>query len=135
MNLHDVGQKCAQMGMTDSVISAINRVRLHALKDVVGYLAMDSHRVAIDHGFDYNNKSQQYALFHSEVSEAFETLRNPGEPSEKIAGFTNEEEELADVVLRILGYSHAHGLRTIEAMFHKNEYNRQRPYKHGGKKF
>lgn len=116
-------------------VAAVNRIRLYALKDVLGYLQWDAHTIARDHGFNYDDKSQQYALFHSEVSEAFETLRNPGVVSDKIPGFTHEEEELADVILRILGYSQAHGLRTIEAMFHKNEYNRNRPYKHGGKQF
>lgn len=115
---------------------AYAEVRKYALKDILGYLAMDAHNIARDHGFTYDNKDQQYALFHSEVSEGFETLRGPpGFCSSKIPDFTAEEEELADVVLRILGYSHAHGLRIAEAMFAKNEYNRTRPYKHGGKKF
>ena len=108
-------------------------LRTMALKDSIDYLSADAHRIALDHGFDYRDQSRYYALFHSEVSEAFEAFRAGNPLSEKIPGFTQEEEELADVVLRILGYGHAHQLRIAEAMFAKNEYNRHRPYKHGKK--
>lgn len=72
---------------------------------------------------------------HSELSEALEALRNGDPPSEKIEGFTSQEEELADTIIRILEYCHVHNLRIGEAILAKASYNDDRPYKHGDKKF
>lgn len=75
------------------------------------------------------------ALVHSEVSEAFEEYRNDngmfyvkdGKP-EGIAV------ELIDAVIRILDYLASEGVDIDTVMQMKHEYNKERPYRHGGKK-
>ena len=74
------------------------------------------------------------ALVHSELSEALEADRCAA-VSDKIKGFEGTEEELADAVIRIMDIA-AHGrLRLVEAIEAKMEYNKTRPFRHGGKKF
>ena len=75
------------------------------------------------------------ALMHSELSEALEALRKGNPESEKIPGFSQVEEELADVVIRIMDYSQAKGLNLGGAILEKAQYNTGREYKHGGKEF
>lgn len=72
------------------------------------------------------------ALMHCEVSEA---VIGYTRPSEKIPGFSCEEEELADVILRIMDYAGLKKLRIAEAVVAKHNHNCSRPYRHGGCKF
>lgn len=66
------------------------------------------------------------ALVHSEVSEALEGFRKGDR--------ANVAEELADTVIRILSITDGMGI-DIEAEIEKKlEKNRQRGYKHGGKR-
>jgi len=75
------------------------------------------------------------ALIQSEVSEALEAWREGNPMSEKTPEFSLLEEELADVVLRIMHLSYRMKLRLPEAMIAKDRYNRTRPLKHGNKLF
>lgn len=74
------------------------------------------------------------ALMHSELSEALEAARHNAD-SDKIPGFTGIEEELSDVIIRIMDASSHHGWRVARAILAKMEYNRTRTHRHGGKKF
>lgn len=65
-------------------------------------------------------------LVHSEVSEALEALRLGDEE--------NFAEELADVIIRVLHLAHGLGMDMDQAVASKVERNRQREYKHGGKR-
>lgn len=75
------------------------------------------------------------ALIHSELSEALEALRKHNPHSEKIPEFSGLEEELADVVIRIMDYAGGFGLRVPEAILAKVAFNRTRPHRHGDKAF
>lgn len=83
---------------------------------------------------DTRHKGLLVALIHSEVSELLEAVRKPGQ-SEHIPAFTGEEEEAADVIIRLLDYADSFGLRIAEAVMAKMQYNESRPMMHGGKKF
>lgn len=76
------------------------------------------------------------ALIHEEVSESLRALRNGGRQySEKIPNFLEIEEELADVVIRIMDFAQKRGWRVGEAIVAKTAFNEKRPYRHGGKAF
>jgi len=64
---------------------------------------------------------------HLELSEAFQEYRNQ-------SAATKIENELADVVIRIMGYCYRMGFELEKSILRKNEYNRTRPFKHGGKR-
>jgi len=86
------------------------------------------------------NIAEQLANMHTELSEAWEELRNnhgiteiyynEGNP-EKPEGFPVE---LADCVIRILDTCEAYGIDLEEVIMLKHRYNVTRPYRHGGKK-
>ena len=66
------------------------------------------------------------ALIHSEVSEALEAFRN-NDPK-------NFEEELADIIIRVLDCAGGLGFDLEAAVRLKMEKNRKRPFRHGGKR-
>lgn len=68
------------------------------------------------------------ALIHSEVSEALEADRK-GYGKDKVA------EELADVIIRVMDTAAAHGLDLTGALFRKMAINKDRAYRHGGRKY
>lgn len=119
-------------------------------------LAKEVHENAVAHGWWKKEPSfgDIISLCHSELSEALEEYRagkdeiyyrctrngniahvcdgvcppcNYGQP-EGIAI------ELADCILRILDYCGHAGIDIDEAIALKHEYNKTRPYKHGGKR-
>ena len=102
-------------------------------------VAENATRIAKEHGWIVKDtpedKAVKIVLMHSELSEALEAVRQGNPQSEKIPEFTLLEEELADVVLRIMNFGGQLGLRISEAIIAKDEYNNNRPYKHGGKAF
>lgn len=98
-------------------------------------LAQDVHQIAVEHGWweTDRNDGEMIALMHSELSEALEALRHGDPPDDHIPEFTGTEAEFADVIIRIMDMAAARGLLVPEAIAAKIEYNRTRPYKHGGK--
>lgn len=111
---------------------------LDALEDILQDAPMDG--VAKSAAMDLiqklgkRNKGEMIALKHSELSEMLEATRDVENPqSVKIPGFTLEEEELADLMIRALDYAHQHELRIGAAIVAKHKYNTGRPYKHGRK--
>jgi NTP pyrophosphatase (non-canonical NTP hydrolase) len=77
------------------------------------------------------NDAEAIALMHSELSEALEALRHGNPPSEHIPAFSAVEEEMADVVIRVMDFCAGRGLRLGEAIIAKHEFNFTRPHKHG----
>lgn len=75
-------------------------------------------------------KAQKLALVTTETSEQVEAVRKPDTES-GLPGFSNEEEEAADQVIRILDYCAQYNLRIGEAIMAKMAVNEGRPYKHG----
>lgn len=79
-----------------------------------------------------SNPAEKLALIHAEVSEVLEELRKlDEEPSTKIPPFLAVEEELADVLIRLLDFADEYRYRIAEAALAKHEYNKTRIKKHG----
>lgn len=67
--------------------------------------------------------SEKLCLVHSEVSEVLEALRDEDRE--------HEEEECADIIIRVLDYAAWRGFSMDEAVPQKMAKNEGRPYKHG----
>lgn len=102
-------------------------------------LAKQSHEIAIERGWYITgrNFSDYVALFHSEISEAFEEYRNNKKCNEiyfedkKPCGIPIE---LADLIIRICDFAEFAGIDLEKAIEIKTKYNRTRSFRHGNKK-
>lgn len=120
---------------------------------MINQLAKETHDNAQSKGFNHDDIPRLLCLVHSEVSEALEAHRsdlyctmpiyNDAEKAEALinnsyfeAYIKNTfEDELADIILRVMGIAHSKG---IDLEFHiraKMNYNASRAHKHGGKKY
>ncbi len=104
-----------------------------------GVKQKEIHQNAIDHGWWEDDgpmkNGVQLVNIHGEVSEAVEALRDGNPESEKIPGFSHVEEEMADIMIRVMDLCEARGWKLSEAIVAKHEFNKGREYKHGGKLF
>lgn len=103
--------------------------------DVFKHLARRAREIAISKGWEDELRTfgDKIALMHTELSEAVEAYRHSNPMSEHIPDFTSIEEEMADVIIRVLHYSSEADLRIGAAILAKLDYNASRPHRHGGK--
>lgn len=111
----------------------MNQTVIDTFKAIINQFCADAFAMSSSKGFWDNprNKGEMIALMHSELSEALEGIRKPGTMSDKIPTFTPEEEELADLLIRVFDYCGGHNVRLADAVIAKLEYNSNRPHKHG----
>lgn len=109
------------------------RMAQEASAQSIPYLCKAIHQNSRDKGFwDPPQSGAEFiALVHSEVSEALEAMRHGNPPSQKIPDHSQVEEELADVVIRIMDRAGGEGLDLLGAIKAKMDYNEGRAYKHG----
>lgn len=81
------------------------------------------------------NVGEFLMLITSELAEALEWARHGNGNSDHIKNFLGIEEELADVVLRIMHGAERNGWNISQAVVAKMAYNATRPHKHSGKEF
>jgi len=116
---------------------------LHA--QTVNEWAAKIHAYAIEKGWwpegEERNKGEIFANFHSELSEAWELVRDGREVTK--VWFEEDEDglkkpegisvELVDCIIRILDYLFASNMDVEEILKLKHKYNLKRPFRHGGK--
>ena len=103
----------------------------------INQLAHEIHETAKDHGWYESHRElpELIALMHSELSEALEEYRDK-KPMQYMQDGKPEGVaiELADCVIRILDAAAYMGLDIGGAIYEKMNYNKTRPWRHGGKR-
>ena len=106
---------------------------------ILNELAKESHEIAKEKGWYATKRTfgDYIALFHSEISEAFEEYRNNKEYDEIY--FEDEKPcgipiEIADLIIRICDFVEYANIDIEKAISIKMDYNKTRSFRHGNKK-
>jgi len=101
-------------------------------EEAFNWMQASLHRTAVEKGFhqDWDNPLKvptMLALVASEVSEALEAHRKGDDD--------HLSEELADIVIRVMDLAEALDLDLASVIVDKAKKNKDRPYKHGNKRY
>jgi len=132
---------CANADKTSCFLASINEQENTRIVDYAKFISVfeevqgAAHLNAVEKGFwdEDKNDAEFIALAHAELSWALEAMRNGNQESVKVPGFSCIEEELSDVILRIMDYSGGNNLNVAGAIVAKMGYNKNRPWRHGKK--
>lgn len=100
----------------------------------INLLCRECHENARAKGFwppEGRNKGEMMMLEVSEIAERLEAVRHGNPPSEHCPELTGEEEECADLLIRLADYCQGHNVRLGLAVLVKMSFNSGRPHKHG----
>lgn len=106
----------------------------------INEVAKEIHENAVAHGWwdEERGFPEVLMLCVSELAEALEEYRNGRSFTETYVGEGGKPEgiptELADVMIRLLDFCGYAGIDIDMAIHDKHEYNKTRPYRHGGKR-
>ena len=93
--------------------------------------SIQASQMAKEKGFVHTD-AEKALLLHAEISELVETWRDdPSQISRKCLHLTVEEEEFADVFIRLADLAAQRGVNLDKAVALKMEYNADRPALHG----
>jgi len=111
----------------------VTSITVQAFEKCWRHIAREVTDIAEAKGFHSVNTTEleRFALIHEEIGEATSALRHRNPSSEKIPGYSQIEEELADAVIRIMDAGEVHGRDVVGALVAKIEYNKSREYLHG----
>lgn len=112
-----------------------NEERANQFKEAWKGISARAHQININNGWweKDRNPYELIALMHTELAEGTEALRHGCPVSDKIAPHGNLEEEMADVIIRIMDFGAGRNLDIASAVIAKLEVNSKRGYRHGGK--
>ena len=101
------------------------------------YYQRQAHELAKEKGWYERERPplELLMLIVTEIAEAAEAFRNDPYAPSKLPEFNQLEEELAGAVIRIMDMAEVYNCHLSEAIIEFHEYNRTRPYRHGGKKY